>query len=264
MGIRIEVFDSWGNTLASAQGEGCAQVVFDRIYQPGDRILIRTEPGAHLRVSLDPGAGEALLYLPEGKFEYAVPFGEPRLAYAPGAFEVTRHLIHASPALPFERTACRDLARNPLDLPEGTGAFPHVRANAETRGESVFAARNVVNGCRANHGHGEWPFLSWGVDIAIDAKITVEFGRPVDISAMGICIRADFPHDSWWTQATLTLSDGTSQVFSMTRTDALQYLDIGRHTVTWARIENWRKFEEPAQFPALVSWEIYGTETATR
>ena len=193
MGIRIEVFDSWGNTLASAQGEGCAQVVFDRIYQPGDRILIRTEPGAHLRVSLDPGAGEALLYLPEGKFEYAVPFGEPRLAYAPGAFEVTRHLIHASPALPFERTTCRDLARNPLDLPEGTGAFPHVRANAETRGESVFAARNVVNGCRANHGHGEWPWLSWGVDIAVDAKITLDFGRPVAVDGMGIVIRAVFP-----------------------------------------------------------------------
>ena len=122
----------------------------------------------------------------------------------------------------------------------------------------MFAARNVIDGSRANHGHGEWPWLSWGVDIAVDAKITLEFGRPVAVDGMGIVIRADFPHDSWWPEATLVLSDGTRQVFSMEKTDALQRVDIGRHTITWARIENWGKYDEPAQFPALIAWEMYG------
>ena len=96
------------------------------------------------------------------------------------------------------------------------------------------------------------------MDIAVDAKITLDFGRPVTVDGMGIVIRADFPHDSWWPEATLVLSDGTRQVFSMEKTDALQLIEIGRHTITWARIENWVKYDEPAQFPALVAWEVYG------
>ena len=54
------------------------------------------------------------------------------------------------------------------------------------------------------------------------------------------------------------LSDGTRQVFSMEKTDALQRIYIDKHTITWARIENWVKYDEPAQFPALIAWEMYG------
>ena len=167
-------------------------------------------------------------------------------------------MVSADVALPFELEAYRDLARNPLDLHDCAGVYPHVHANAETRGESVFAARNVIDGCRANHGHGEWPYLSWGVDIAVDAKITLDFGRTVEVDRMGVCIRADFPHDSWWTQATLVLSDGTSQLLPLEKTDALQLIDVGQHSIRWARIENWVKYDEPAQFPALIAWEVYG------
>ena len=258
MRIDIELRDHEGKTLISASGEDFAQLVLDREYEDGDCFVITSEPGATLRVQLDPAVPEALLFLPEGRMTYVIPRGEALTAYAPFAFRGARHLACACAALPFEETQRRDLARNALDLPGGTGAFPHVHANAETRGESVFAARNVIDGCRANHGHGEWPWLSWGVDIAVDAKITLDFGRPVAVDAMGIVIRADFPHDSWWPEATLVLSDGTRQVFSMTKTDALQQIDIGRHTITWARIESWVKYDEPAQFPALIAWEMYG------
>ena len=258
MQISIELKDRLGATIASASGDGAAQLVIDREYEDGDRYVIAAEPGSTLRTQLDPALPEALLYLPEGHMTYVIPRGETLTAYPPFAFRGTRHLAYACAALPFEETQRRDLARNALDLPGGTGAYPHVHANAETRGESVFAARNVIDGCRANHGHGEWPWLSWGVDIAVDAKITLEFGRPVTADAMGIVIRADFPHDSWWPEATLVLSDGTRQVFSMEKTDGLQVIDIGRHTVTWARIESWVKYDEPAQFPALIAWEMYG------
>ena len=262
MRIDIELQDRLGQVIASTHGEGAAQLVFDREYEDGDRFVIVAEPGAMLRVQLDPAVPEALLYLPEGRMSYAVPRGEALTAYAPFAFQGTRHMAYACPAQPFEASGRRDLARNALDLPGGTGAYPHVHANAETRGESGFAARNVIDGCRANHGHGEWPWLSWGVDIAVDAKITLEFGRPVTVDRMGIVIRADFPHDSWWPEATLVLSDGTRQVFEMTKTDAPQFIDIGRHTITWARIENWVKYDEPAQFPALIGWEMYGAPEA--
>lgn len=258
MRIDIELKDRLGETLASASGNPAAQLVFDREYEDGDRLVVTADPGSTLRIQLDPALPEALLYLPDGRMTYVIPRGEALTAYAPFAFQGTRHLAYACVALPHEANGRRDLARNALDLPGGTGAYPHIHANAETRGESVFAARNVIDGCRANHGHGEWPWLSWGVDIAVDAKVTLEFGRPVTVDGMGICLRADFPHDSWWPQATLVLSDGTRRVFSMEKTDALQLIDIGRHTVSWARIEQWIKYDEPAQFPALIAWEMYG------
>ena len=258
MRISIELKDRLGATLVSASGEGAAQLVFDREYNEGDCFVVTAEPGSALRVQLDPAVPEALLWLPDGRMTYIIPGGEALTAYAPFAFRGTRHMACACVVPAFEAAQRRDLARNALDLPGGTGAYPHVSANAETRGESVFAARNVIDGCRANHGHREWPWLSWGVDIAVDAKITLDFGRPVTVDGMGIVIRADFPHDSWWPEATLVLSDGTRQVFEMTKTDAPQFIDVGRHTITWARIENWVKYDEPAQFPALVAWEVYG------
>lgn len=259
MHIDIELQNRLGEVIVSASGEDSAQLVLDREYEDGDRYVIAAAPGSTLRVQLDPAVPEAMLYLPEGRMTYAIPRGEALTACAPFAFQGTRHLAYACAVQPFEAAQRRDLARNTLDLPGGTGAFPHIHANAETRGESVFAARNVINGCRANHGHGEWPWLSWGVDMAEDAMITLEFGRAVAVDTMGIVIRADFPHDSWWPRATLVLSDGTCQVFEMKKTDAPQFIDIGRHTVTWARIERLEKFDEPAQFPALIAWEMYGT-----
>lgn len=260
MRISIELLDQNGAVVYGGEGGDCANLVFDRVYQPGDCIRIRCEREAFCHVSLDAAVARALVYLPEGEMRYPIPSGELRSAYAPQAFSGERHLISVRRAEERELTAVRDLALNPLDLHEGTGAYPHIQANAETRGESVFAARNAIDGTLANHGHGEWPYESWGVDIQFDPAIRLDFGRMVKVHSMGICLRADFPHDSWWTQATLTLSDGTSQVFSLEKTDAVQHIDIGTHTISWARMERFVKKEEPAEFPALIEWEMYGCE----
>ena len=47
-------------------------------------------------------------------------------------------------------------------------------ANVETRGESVFAARNAIDGVKANRSHGAWPFESWGINRQDDAQLTLE------------------------------------------------------------------------------------------
>ena len=260
MRITIELINRDGQTLFAESGENCVNLVLDHAYQPGDAVRIQACAGAHLRIRIDAAVPEGLVYLPEGAMIYQIPYGEALTAYAPQAFAGSRHLIAVRRAADYALKSYRDVALNPLDLPEGSGAFPHVSANAETRGESVFAARNVIDDMLANHSHGEWPYESWGVDIQFDPKITLEFGRPVTVDAMGICLRADFPHDSWWTQATLVLSDGTEQVFYLDKTDAVQHIEIGEHTICWARIENWVKKDEPAEFPALIEWEMYGRE----
>ncbi len=260
MQISIALVDRDGRIVYEEKGQDCVSLVADRVYQQGDCVRIHCEAEAFCHVRMDAAVPQALLYLPKGEMSYAIPCGELRNAYAPQAFSGQRHLITVRRAEDYELAAVRNIAHNPLDLHQGTGAYPHVYANAETRGESVFAARNVIDGMLANHGHGEWPYESWGVDIQFDPVITLDFGRSVTVHSMGICLRADFPHDSWWTQATLTLSDGTSRAFSLEKTDAVQRIDIGNHVITWARIEKLIKKDEPAEFPALIEWEMYGTE----
>ena len=80
----------------------------------------------------------------------------------------------------YEVTAYRNLAKNVMDQHGDHGCYPHAYANVETRGESVFAARNAIDGVLANASHGAWPYESWGINMQDDAELTLEFGRPVD------------------------------------------------------------------------------------
>lgn len=59
-----------------------------------------------------------------------------------------------------------------MDVP----CYPHATANVETRGESVFAAKNAIDGVRANRSHGEWPYESWGINMQDDAAMKLDFG----------------------------------------------------------------------------------------
>ena len=105
---------------------------------------------------------------------WSVPMGEHRLAYAPGTFDGLRHIVTARIMTEEEKGACRDLARNPADLRGETDFNPHCTANVETRNESVFAARNVIDGLRFNTSHGEWPYESWGIGARTDAWCKID------------------------------------------------------------------------------------------
>src|SRR5699024_11398160 len=82
-------------------------------------------------------------------------------------------------------------------------------ANVETRGEAVFAARNAIDGIFENSSHGEYPYQSWGINRDPNAALTLDFGREVLLDELRITERADFPHDNYWTRATVTFSDGS-------------------------------------------------------
>ena len=77
---------------------------------------------------------------------------------------------------------------------------------------------------------------------------------------MALTLRADFPHDAYWTQATVVLSDGTEQTFPLQRAAGRQRVELGEHTVTWMRLERLQKSDDPSAFPALTEWEIYGRD----
>ena len=145
-----------------------------------------------------------------------------------------------------------------MDNAENTGLFPHAKANIETRGESVFAARNAIDGCYANSSHGNWPYQSWGINQDPNAELTLDFGRAVRIDRLVFTIRADFPHDSWWTQGTVSFSDGTSEVVELGKRAEPQCFPIKRQGITWLKVGQLIKADDPSPFPALTQIEAFG------
>ncbi len=257
--IELALLDITGEVLQRAAHPRLAQMAKDGEYTPGARLRITAEKG-FLWVQADQSVDPALLYLPKGGFEYRIPQGDARLAYPPQAFSGPRHLMRAWLPEPAELARRRNLALNPLDQREKAGAYPHASANVETRNEAVFAARNAIDGCTMNAFHGEWPYQSWGIGVRDDAWCLLEFGRPVRVDGMALVLRADFPHDAYWTRGTVVLSDGAEIPFALRRSGEAQAVDIGEHTVTWMRLERLAKSADPSAFPALTQWLVYGTE----
>ena len=256
--ITVSVLASGGAVLASVSHPEEAVLSVDRSYQPGDRILISGP--AHLVVQMDQSLPAGEVYLPEGKMTWPVPFGEHRLAYAPGLFEAPRHIITVK-ALSQEAIACsRNLSCNPADLRGDTDFFPHCTANVETRNEACFCARNVIDGIRLNTSHGEWPFQSWGIGAREDAWCELDLGRPVLAEKTALTLRADFPHDAYWTSGHVVLSDGSDLSFRLRKTGDRQWLDLGNRKISRLRLERLIKSDDPSAFPALTQWEVFGRD----
>ena len=250
--------DSTGG-VSSAENE--VNLVYASPYQEGDRIVLEASAeGKFLVLQVDDALGSALVYMAGNSAWYHLPFGEKRISYSPKAFSGSRHLISARLATDAEIKAYRNLALNVMDQQVNTFCFPHAHANTETRNESVFAARNVVDGVKENRSHGEWPYQSWGINQRADAEITVYFGLDGSIDKVVLYLRADFPHDNWWKQVTLRFSDEDTMVCDLVKTGAGQTISFEKRTVRWGRLEKLIKSDEPSPFPALTQFEVYGTE----
>ena len=239
--ITVTVLSSEGAVLASAEHPEEAWLSVDRVYQPGD--VIRISGPSRLRVRMDQALPAGEVFLPSGAMTWPVPAGEHRLAYAPGTFEAPRHVIFAAAVPESGLLSSRNLALNPADL----------------RG-ACFCARNVIDGLRLNTFHGEWPFQSWGIGAREDAWCRLDLGRPVVAERMALTLRADFPHDAYWTAGHVVLSDGTDLSFPLRKTGDRQWIDLGNRTVSWLRLERLIKSDDPSAFPALRQWEVFGRD----
>ena len=254
--IKIQALDAEGNVLASVSHEREVMLCVERIYQPGDRLVF--SGAKYLYIQPDQAVAGSEVYAPEGTMDWPIPMGEHRDAYAPGSFEAARHAVYARELKEEEIRAYRNLALNPADLRGDTNFYPHCTANVETRNEACFCARNVIDGLRLNDHHGRWPFQSWGIGARVDACCTLDFGRDVEIDRMALTLRADFPHDAYWTAGHVVMSDGTDIAFDLQKTAERQWIDIGKHTVSWLRLERLIKSDDPSAFPALTEWEVFG------
>ena len=262
----IQVYNEWDHK-PKAQAEGLAQAVlaWDGEYRKGDVIEFSgLEPDRFYMVKVDAAIEESLVLIRKDTVLYTVPFYEKKTSYNPLAFFGSRHYLSIRYAEDYEVEHYRNLALNPFDQHEESGVYPHASANVETRGEAVFAARNAIDGVLSNAGHGEWPYESWGINRQDDAALTLDFGRSVDIDLIKLYTRADFPHDNWWVRGTLVFSDGSVMDLPMekkTQEPHVFPLPEIKKGITWVRLEELIKADDPSPFPALTQIEVYGTES---
>ena len=256
----IKVIDKNEFAVAVARDENEVNLALTREYQEGDRILIEvSDAPVYAWLQLDDALGRSLVYLTED-YSYQLPFGEKRINLSPKVFSGKTHLLSVRRAKDFEISAYRNLAYNVNDCHTNSVCFPHASANIETRGEAVFAAKNAIDGVTANSCHGEWPYDSWGINRDPKAAMKLDFGRDVTIDRIIMYLRADFPHDSWWTKATITFSDGSAMELGLKKTASAQEFSFEPKNVRWLELSHLIKAEDASPFPALTQIEVYGTE----
>ncbi len=257
--IKLKIHDKQSHTLVSSEAGSHIELLYTAAYQEGDRIRLESsEPGVFCEIRLDDSMLPAIVYIARKEINFEIPFGEKRSSYSPKSFSGSRHLISAR-LLDVETIhGRRNLALNPYDRHGDTGLFPHASANVETRGESKFAARNVIDGIFANASHGEYPFQSWGINQRADAELRLEFGCAVEIDEVRLTLRADFPHDNYWTQATVLFSDGSTEVLSLVKTHLPQAFKLAKRKVEWLALKELVKSDEASPFPALTQLEVWG------
>lgn len=257
--LALKILDKNGNTICVESGEDSVSLVCTAEYTQGDMIVLETgEKNLHVVLQVDDAMGPAFVYI-TGNVSYEIPFGEKRVCYSPKVFSGNRHYLYARVAREEEITAYRNLAQNVCDQHGETNCYPHATANVETRGESVFAARNAIDGVCENRSHGEWPYESWGINRQADAEMTVDFGREIETDKIVLFTRSDFPHDNWWKQVTLSFSDGSSMEWSMEKSSLPHVLTFAKKKITWVRLSNLIQADDPSPFPALSQIEVYGT-----
>lgn len=254
----LKILDANMKTLAVGRGEDEVNLVFSQEYHEGDIIILEIgKKGQYVWLQWDDALGKSLVYL-TGNVTYRIPFGEKRINLSPKAFSGKKHLLSARLAKEFEVAPYRNLAVNVCDQHEIQNLYPHAVANVETRGESVFAAQNAIDGVTVNYCHGEWPYESWGINMQDDAKIRLDFGRKVVIDRIILYTRADFPHDNWWKQVSFTFSDGSNLDMKMEKSEKPHEIRFEEKTVTWLEMHDMKKSSEPSPFPALSQIEVYG------
>ena len=249
------------STRCTAEGENSILMQMPCRWAEGDCIRLESSHWPIcLWLRLDEHIPAARIWLTGPVLEFPVPQGEENLlCYAPGAFAEERPILEARvSAFPQE---CYAISTNPLDRRGQTTYYPHCTANAETRNEAVFAARNTIDGLCDNTSHGYWPYESWGDDEYPDAEIMVEFGRPVRLEWVDIWLRADFPHDNWWQRGELKFSDGSALRLQFEKTGTCQRFPFSPRTVTWAKLKHLQKDpEDPSPWPSLRQWVFWGTD----
>jgi hypothetical protein len=255
--------DKNGKIRADAVGKDKVELNFSDVFNDEDVIRVETDVfPIGLGVRVDRRIPESQIWLTENYMEFPIHLDELGKAYPEDAFIGTEHYLSATVTGSGFFGKYRNLSVNPLDKHEETTYYPHCTATHESDNHDPrFTARNAIDGVIVPYGHWGWPYTSWGNDRNLNAEIKIEFGRSVLTDKTVIHLRADFPHDNWWKEATMEFSDGSREKLNLLKTGDAQILSFTPRKITWAKLVNFIQCDDdPSPFPALTQWAIYGKD----
>lgn len=258
--MKIKILNKARDTIAvSNSGEKLVTLVYAASYEENDVISIEFNK-SHLfvEVQLDDALKPAVLYVKNKSLYFKVPFKEERLTISPKAFSGSLHVITVRVLEEWEVLVRRNLALNPYAGFLSPTIYPVINANVETRNEAVFAARNAVDGIYANHSHGKYPYGSWGINQQDDAEWKIDFGTEVQVDELRLTLRADYPHDAYWSEAVLAFSDNSEEKVKLIKSDEPQSFYFEARKISTLTLKDLKKATSDSLFPALTQFEIYG------
>lgn len=269
--LALKIFGNGGIRMAVCAPERVS-AVYCAAYEPGDLITLELgEIGRFCVIQFEDTMPPALVYVRQQRIVFPVPVGSEAkpIPYSPKSFTGNCHIIRARFATPEEISARRNLAFNsydhmfygqgPLGNGKDTGFYPHAVSNIEPTSPG-FAPHTAIDGVLENSAHLMWPYQAWSNDRDPNGELTVDFGRAVCIDELRLTLRADFPHDSWWTDATVRFSDGSSEKLVLQKTAIPQTFSISPRTVTSLTLCELKKHEDASLYTALTQLEAWGTE----
>lgn len=275
--LALKIYGQGGILLTACAPERVSAVYY-AAYKPGDMIALELgETDRYCVVQFEDTMPPALVYVKQQRIIFPVPVADPvkpePIPYSPKSFVGNCHILRARFATPEEISARRNLAFNPYDSEfygqgsfgngKDTGFYPHALSNIKAT-SAGFAPRTAIDGVLENAAHMMWPYQGWSNDRKPEAELTVDFGRQVVIDELRLTQRADFPHDSWWTAATVRFSDGSSETLTMVKSALPQVFSIKPRTVTSLTLCELKKHEDASLYTALTQIEAWGTEETNK
>ncbi|MCH4058012.1 MAG: hypothetical protein LKE89_08930 [Lactobacillaceae bacterium] len=227
-------------------------------FAEGDQIVVAVDRPGYYWLKLDEALDNTLVYIKETVHYQVTLTANAGDARPETAFHGQRHYLAVRRATKAQIDTQQNLSLNPHDQKNFNGSYPHASANVETRNDATFFACNAINGILANQMHGEYPYQSWGINRQADAALTIDFGREVQLTGVGIVLRGDYPHDSYWTEGTLTFSDGSTEILHFEKRLELQQFKFTPRNVDKVTFSQLQKADDDSPFPALTEIECYG------
>ncbi len=259
--LNLKILSENGECKFKAYGDEI-DVRYDREYEPGDRIRVELCDGEFVSLKLDESMLESLVYVPDGTFEFTVPFERERTAcYAPGAFSGASHRIICRELTEAEIYSEREISLNSHDRHNVPKYFPHAVANFVTREDPCFFERNAIDGVTDNLGHGLYPYHSWGGGLREDLEYEVHFGTECEVDALTIFLRADFPHDTYWKECAVEFSDGSKEVIQLKGVPEGQKFTFEKKITEYVKLLDFKqqRLEDGSlSFAALSQIQVYG------
>lgn len=232
------------------------------MYEPHDKIRVELCDSTFVKLCLDETMAESIVYVPDGTFEFEIPFDRERdSCYAPDAFGGASHRIRCSEPTEAEIYGERLISLNSHDRHLVGKYFPHAVANFVTREDPCFFERNAIDGVIDNTGHGKYPFHSWGGGLREDLEYEIRFGTEVEVDRVVVYLRADFPHDTYWKEADVEFSDKTSLHAEFQKTAEGQEITFPPKKTTSVKLTGFKQMrleDGSLSFAALTQLNVYG------